>query len=98
MKKRMYEVNNAASMFIPSNPALNDALQNTQVQNMDYNQVTIEDMRKSPELFNTRLSGYDKVADVQRVQRDLMPKVGELSQKLTQLKQIDDQQRGRFRK
>lgn len=98
MKKRLYEVNTAASMYLPSNPALNDALQNTQVSNMEYNQVTIDDMRKSPELFNTRLSGYDKVADVQRVQRDLMPKVGELSQKLTQLKQIDDQQRGRFRK
>lgn len=98
MKKKLYEVNTSASLYVPSNPALNEALQSTQIDGMQYTNVTIEQMRDSPELFNTRLSGYDKISDVQRVQRELMPKVNEYATKMQQLKQQSDLQTGRFRK
>lgn len=92
MKK--YEQNLGANMFMPSPPPQNQALQTTEVPNMQYDNVKIEDMRGN-ELFDKSYSGLDKVAHLQRTQLSDLPKVKEVARQMQLLK---DAQTGQGKK
>ena len=82
----LYEVNSGVSEFIPTQPALNDALQNTEVPNMAFNKVTLQDMRDNPVLFDNTLSDLDKTAKVQQEIQKTMPEVEKIAQNFKTVK------------
>lgn len=92
MKK--FEINFGGDMFHPSIPNENVALQNSEVPNMSYDNVKIEDMRDNV-LYDKSYSGNDKVAAAQHAQLSHMPKVQEIATKMQQLK---DAQTGQGKK
>lgn len=84
-KTPMYECNDSASLFVPSPPTDNLALQSTSVPNQQYDGVTIEQMRENPEIFDKNLSGLDKQSVLEHKLRTLAPSVKETAKNMTAL-------------
>lgn len=63
-KKPVCEVNHGISSFVPRTPTTNPALAATELPGYAANQVTIEQMRDVPEVFDNKHGGLDKTSIV----------------------------------
>lgn len=74
-KTPIWETNSSPSEFVPSNPAMNAALQNTQVDGFAYNKVSLQDMQQNPVLYDNSASDLDKTCLVNQELQKSIPDV-----------------------
>lgn len=84
-KVPFFETNSGCSEFIPRSECVNDALTNREYP-VKYNNLTIEDIRSAPEIYDNSLSGKDKLARVQLASLSNIPQVKQVKEKFNQLK------------